>query len=212
MQLPEFNPEVIKAYILLFEVLFENALILKSLVTQTGVTKGLMLALELVVQGEAKLAPLKLAFMNLGLPLLTSVLDLIERSHVFYIVVRMLSCYLMNKIQLDYPLSQDKTFKQLKQENFLLACELQRQLLDKQVNKLGPEFDPAIRLIWKNFLNEVVQTAEKYRKTELPHLNDSTVLNLSLSDIIGKYEVAKSTDDLVKVNIYQKAKLPYEGQ
>ena len=123
----------------------------------------------------------------------------------FYNVCKLLCVYLINKIQIDYPISQVKTVKQIQQENYLLACELQRQLTDKQANAFGAGFDPAVRLLHSKFLKDAFAAADLYAKTSLHNLREQNLLNISLNDITDRYDrLYRPDEDMVKANTQAK--------
>lgn len=189
----------------MFETLFCNSLIVKTIVMQTGVAANLEVAIQLIMLGQAKSHQLDFEFGKLQLPLAGHIRQLIMKGQVFDNVCKLLSVYLINKIQIDYPISQAKTVKQIQQENYLLACELQRQLTDKQANPFGAGFDPAVRLLHNKFLKEAFAAADVYNKTSLHNLREHNLLNISLHDITDKYErLYKPDEDLVKANTQAK--------
>ena len=189
--------------------MFCNALILKNFILHTAVTKNLELNLEIIKLAERKLAPLGAAFEGLKIEFGPHVKKFIEKARVLYNVSRLLSVYLLNKMQLDYPTNQKKLRKQIKYENHLLCNELYRQLNDKKVNEHGPLFDPMVRLLSKKIIFEAYEANKTYIKNELPQLVEPQFLCTSLNDIISQYEKYSDPDeDLVKINSMTKAGLP----
>lgn len=180
---------------------------------QTGVTKALQLNIHIIMLAELKADELLAKFFIVPSGLTQVIPQFVAQSKVLYNICKLLSCYLMNKIQLDYPTSQAKTRKQLKQENYMLACEIQRFLLDKIANPFGPGFNPMLRLLNNKFINEAIQFIESYRKTELHNVKEPELLNLSLNDIISKYQQGFDPhDDMVKTNVWDKTKLNPQNQ
>lgn len=205
---PELNPIVLKNMILLFELMFLNALIFKTILCQTGVTKALELAIEMVRLAQKKWEELNIGLLksmneNLG----QRIQFMKDSGRIYYNVCMLLICYLINKIELDYSLSQVRTRKQLHQENYLLSCELNRWLTDPQLNKFGPSFDPIISVLYKKFVMPAFAEGEKYRATELHHLTDPTLLNISLHTITCRYDRIQVQGDMVKDSILSKAGL-----
>jgi hypothetical protein len=173
------------------------------------VTKNLELNLEIIKLAERKLASLGTAFANLNIGFGAHVKRFVEKARLLYTVSRLLSVYLLNKLQLDYPTNQKKLRKQIKYENHLLCNELHRQLNDKKVNEHGPLFDPMVRLLSKKLIFEAFEANKVYIRTELPELVEPQFLNTSLNDIISQYEKYSDPDeDLVKINSMEKAGLP----
>lgn len=205
---PELNQSVLKNMILLLEIIFCNTLIFKSILCQTGVTKSLELAIEMVRLAEKKWGQLNVAMIQSMNPELGQrVLHLKETGRIYYNVSMLLICYLINKIELDYSLSQVRTKKQLHQENYLLGCELHRWLTDRQLNKFGPDFDPLVAVLYKKFVAPAYVEAEKYRATELHNLKDQTLLNVSLHTITSRYDRIQVQGDMVKESVLSKAGL-----
>lgn len=184
-----------------------NMLIFKSILCQTGVTKGLELALELVKLAEHKWPELLAIFERLNLPMAPGLKTMSGWCRVYYNVCKLLLCYLMNKIELDYSISQARTRKQLHQENYLLACEMHRWLTDRAINPFGASFDPLIAVLNKKYIQEAIQSTTKYRQSELAHLSDEQLLNMSLSTITARHERLEVQGDMVKDSILAKAKL-----
>ena len=155
--------------------------------------------------GQIKSKKLDYEFTKLQLPLTGHIKVLVSKSTPFYNVCKLLCVYLINKIQIDYPISQVKTIKQIQQENYLVACELQRQLMDKQANTFGASLDPSIRLLYNKYLKEAFASADLYSKTSLHNLREYNLLNISLHDITDRYErLYKPEDDMVKANTQAK--------
>jgi hypothetical protein len=189
--------------------MFCNALILKNFIMQTAVTKNLELNLEIIKLAERKLDPLVTAFEHLKIDFKSRVKRFVDMAHVLYRVSRLLTIYLLNKMQLDFPTNQKKLRKQIKYENHLLCNEIYRQLNDKKANEFGPIFDPMIRTLSKKIIFEAFETNKAYIRTELPQLVEPQFLNTSLNDIISQYEkYSDPEEDLVKINSSQKAALP----
>lgn len=182
-------------------------LIFKSILCQTGVTKGLELALEIIKLAEQKWPQLLASFQELDLPLLEKVTKMSRQSHVYYNVAKLLICYLINKIEIDYSISQVRTKKQLYQENYILAVQMMKWLTNTNLNPFGSNFDPLMAVINKKFVEEAVQTSFKYRQTELAHLSDEALLNASLSTITNRHDKIELQSDLVKDSIMTKANL-----
>lgn len=184
---------------------------MKIFILETGVTAKLMINLELILCSQKKLPELQLAVSKMpNNPFTLALQNLIVAAPIFYDVSKLLVCYLMNKIQIDYPISQQKTYKQLNQENFLLANELQRYIYEVVPKYRGNQNWPFFDLLIKTFLVDAFKFKENYERNELKTLQDRDLLNQSLNDIIGKYEEKANTkDDLVRINAYDKAKLPF---
>ena len=188
--------------------MFLNALIFKTLLCQTGVTKSLELAIEMVRLAHKKWDEINIDLLvNMNPTFGQKVVNMKESGKIFYNLCMLLICYLINKIELDYSLSQVRTRKQLHQENYLLACELNRWLTDRQLNKFGPDFDPMVRVLQRKFIAPAFAEAEKYRLTELHQLKDATLLNISLHTITTRYDRIKVQGDLVKDSVLSKAGL-----
>lgn len=188
--------------------MFLNALIFKTLLCQTGVTKSLELSIEMVRLAQKKWDEINIGLLQTMNPAFgQKVVYMKESGRIYYNVCMLLICYLINKIELDYSLSQVRTRKQLHQENYLLACELNRWLTDRQLNKFGPDFDPMVRVLQKKFISPAFAEAEKYRVTELHQLKDATLLNISLHTITTRYDRIKVQGDLVKDSVLSKAGL-----
>ena len=189
--------------------MFCNALILKNFILHTAVTKNLELNLEIIKLAERKLEPLLAGFANLKIEFEVQVKKFVERSRVLYNVSKLLSVYLLNKMQLDFPTNQKKLRKQIKHENHLVCNELYRQLNDKKVNEFGPLFDPMIRILSKKIIFEAYEMNKSYIKNDLPQLVEPQFLNTTLHDITSQYEKYTDPDeDLVKINSNEKAGLP----
>lgn len=189
----------------MYEVMFCNMLVFKSIICQTGVTKGLELAFEIIKAAEHRWPELLSTFTKLGLPLALKLTVMSQSCHIYYNICKLLICYLLNKIELDYSISQVRTKKQLHQENYLLASEMNRWLNSPQVNKLGPAFDPLVVVLNKKYIQEAVQASSRYRQTELAHLTDEALLNMSLSTITDRHDRVDVHGDIVKDSIKAKA-------
>lgn len=186
--------------------MFCNALILKNFILHTAVTKNLELNLEIIKLAERKLDPLNAAFAGLNIEFQVVVKKFTRMAKVLYDVSKLLTIYLLNKMQLDYPLNQKKTKKQIKYENHLLCNELHRQLNDKKVNEFGPLFDPMVRVLSKKIIFEAYETNQAYIRLELPSLVEPQFLNTSLHHIVSQYDKYTDPDeDLVKINSMEKA-------
>lgn len=205
---PELNPAVLKGFILFYEIMFCNMLIFKTLLFQTGVTKSLELAIEMVRLAEKKWGEVNFGlFQNLNPQLGQKLVYMHQASRIYYNVVMLLICYLINKIELDYPLSQVRTRKQIHQENYLLGCELHRWITDPQLNKFGASFDPLVTVLYRKFIADAYAEAERYRVSELHQLKDEQLLNVSLHTITIRYDRIKVQGDMIKESILGKANL-----
>lgn len=196
-----------KAYLLLYEIIFNNLLIFKSILCQTGVTKALELALELIKLAEHKWPELLGIFERLGLPLASTLQVMSQCNHVYYNISKLLICYLINKIELDYSISQQRTRKQLHMENYYLAVEINRWLTDKNLNRFGSSFDPIMAVLNRKFIQEALQSSFKYRQSELAGISDEVLLNTSLSTITSRHDRLELQGDMVKDSIIAKAKI-----
>jgi hypothetical protein len=186
--------------------MFCNALIFKNFILHTAVTKNLELNLEIIKLAERKLDPLNAAFSGLNIEFQVVVKKFTRMAKVLYDVSKLLSIYLLNKMQLDYPTYQKKTKKQIKYENHLLCNELHRQLNDKKVNEFGPLFDPMVRVLSKKIIFEAYEANKAYISLELPGLVEPQFLNTSLHHIVSQYDKYTDPDeDLVKINSMEKA-------
>ena len=130
--------------------MFCNALIMKTVLCQTGVTKSLELAIEMIRLAEVKWSQININMItNLNPQIGQKITFMQQASRIFYNICMLLICYLINKIELDYSLSQVRTKKQLHQENYLLAGEMHRWLTDPQLNKFGQNSDTFISVLNK---------------------------------------------------------------
>ena len=188
--------------------MFINALIFKTILCQTGVTKSLELAIEMVRLGQKKWEEINVALLqNMNSVFGQKVAQMKEAGKLYFSISMLLICFLINKIELDYSLSQVRTKKQLHQENFLLANELQRWVSDPQLNKFGPSFDPMVVVFFRKFIQPGLAAAEKYAATELKQVKDETLLNISLHTITSRYDRILVNGDMVKESVLSKAGL-----
>ena len=173
-------------------------------------TKKLQLNLEIIKLAERKMVELDAAFQRLGTGFYPVVKNFIERSRVTHTICRVLSVYLMNKLDLQYSSTRTKTLKQIKYENHLLVNELYRFINDKNSNPFGPNMSPMLRLLNKKLILEAYNVDQAYVKTDLESFrqNDPSFVHVSLSTIIEQYEkYTDEDDDLVRVSIFAKAGL-----
>lgn len=186
LSFPELNHHAVSAYIILFEVLFCNAMIIRALITESNVTKTLNIALQLIGTGEVRLGLLQHAFAQLPFGIASQVEALVKEVALLYTVCKLLTVYLLNKMQLDSPLSQTREKRFLRRENYLLAKEINFRTNHPATNPNGPYSNPFLRLLLTKHLKEAWAFAEQYEKTEL-HNADPEVLAISMDTITGRH-------------------------
>lgn len=176
-------------------------MIVRALVTESNVTKTLNIALQLIATGEARLGVLQHSFTQLPFNIAPQVDVLAKKLAIFYNVSRLLAVYLLNKMQLDYPLSQEKLKRQLRRENHVLAREINARVNMPNLNPFGHSSDPFLRLLHVKHLREMWVFADNYERTELKDA-DTDLLNISIRDIVARHVFEYNpAEDIIKLTL-----------
>lgn len=219
--MPELNLYVLRAFILLFEIMFTNATILKLLLIVGGVTKNLQLNLELIALGEYKISQLVRAFETTGLgeSYNHQAKDFVQKCDVFYKLVKVLTLSELNNLRTTCGgLSNKVTKKQTDYENYILGCTVNQLLSNKEHNKLGLNYDALPRLVMSRLGFKLLEETKKYAERGQVEvlrgsISDSHILNLTIEDIMKHYRQTPVGDfsllqnDMIKVDIQAAAGL-----